>query len=141
MTQFQIRSFDFPNDYPAARTLWESAGAGVRVGRSDTLEEIGKKCQRDPDLFLVAEVNGKMVGTVIGGFDGRRGLVYHLAVDASFRGQGIGSALMDELEKRLKEKGCLKYYLLVTPENTEAMQFYEKRGWERMKPITYGKEI
>ena len=88
-----------------------------------TPEEILKKLQRDPDLFLVATHEGKIIGTVIGGFDGRRGLIYHLAVDKNYREQGIGSQLMDEVENRLREKGCIKSYLLVTKENESAMRF------------------
>ena len=79
---------------------------------------------------------------MIGGFDGRRGLIYHLAVDAAFRQHGIGSLLMQEVERRLKAKGCLKCYLLVTVENDSAMHFYEARAWERMDTIyTYAKEL
>ena len=74
--------------------------------RSDTPAEIEKKLTRDPDLFLVAEHDNKIIGTVIGGFDGRRGLLYHLAVDGSFRGQGIGTLLLSEVESRLRLKGC-----------------------------------
>jgi hypothetical protein len=76
----EIRTFSFPQDYPAVITLWETAGPGVHVGRSDAPDEIRKKLARDPDLFLLAEEDGKLVGSVIGGFDGRRGIVYHLAV-------------------------------------------------------------
>ena len=138
----QVREFHFPEDYPSARFLWENAGSGIHVRRSDEPEEIQKKLQRDPDLFLVAEAEGKMIGTVIGGFDGRRGIVYHLAVDADFRQHGVGSLLMDEVERRLKAKGCLKCYLMVTAENETAMRFYEKRGWEPMDAIyTYSKEF
>ena len=54
--------------------------------RSDTLDEISKKIIRDPNLFLVAEQKGVIIGAVIGGFDGRRGLVYHLAVAEKHRG-------------------------------------------------------
>jgi ribosomal protein S18 acetylase RimI-like enzyme len=137
-----LRQFLFPEDYPAARILWENAGSGIHVRRSDEPEEIQKKLQRDPDLFLVAESDGKMIGTVIGGFDGRRGLIYHLAVDAAFRQQGVGSLLMDEVEHRLKAKGCLKCYLMVTIENENAMRFYEAHGWERMEfAQTYAKEF
>ena len=54
---------------------------GVHVGRSDTPAEIEKKLARDPDLFLVAECEQQIIGSVIGGYDGRRGMIYHLAVD------------------------------------------------------------
>ena len=142
MTKILIREFRFPEDYPAARILWENAGSGVQLRRSDEPEEIQKKLQRDPDLFLVAELSGNLVGTVIGGFDGRRGMVYHLAVNHDLRKQGIGSLLMDELERRLQDKGCVKSYLLVTAENKHAMHFYEKHGWEHMNYVRlYGKDL
>lgn len=115
---------------------------GVHVGRSDTPAEIEKKLARDPDLFLVAEADGAMIGSVIGGYDGRRGLVYHLAVASEFRGRGIGSQLMDELEARLRAKGCLKCYLLVTTDNPEAEIYYQQRGWQHMDSVRlYGKEL
>ncbi len=138
----QIREFSYPEDYPAARTLWENAGPGIHFRRSDEPEEIEKKLVRDPDLFLIAELDGKLVGTVIGGFDGRRGLIYHLAVDASVREQGIGALLMEEVEKRLIAKGCIRSYLLVTTDNDRAMHFYEARGWSRMDTVfVYGKDL
>ncbi len=142
MSAVRLREFHYPEDYPAVRLLWENAGTGIQLRRSDDLQEIHKKLQRDPDLFLIAEEDGKMVGTVLGGFDGRRGMVYHLAVVGVYRQQGIGELLMDELEQRLKAKGCIRCYLLVTIENESAMRFYEKRGWERMSNVnTYGKDL
>ncbi len=114
----------------------------MKVSRSDTPEEIQKKLQRDPDLFLVAEQDGHIVGSVIGGFDGRRGMVYHLAVAREYRGQGLGSQLMDELEARLRRKGCRRAYLMVVDDNQNAMQFYEKRNWKEMENIrSYGKNL
>lgn len=141
-TTFQIRVFRFPEDYPAVYQLWSQAGPGIHLRRSDQLEEIAKKLLRDPDLFLVAEEQGKIIGSVLGGFDGRRGMVYHLAVAVSHRRRGIGSALMKELEDRLRRKGCIRYYLLVTRDNLEAMRFYESHGWHRMEDLyVFGKDI
>ena len=131
----QIREYCFPEDYPQVENLWASMEKGISLGRSDTPNEIQKKLTRDPDLFILAEENGQIVGTVIGGFDGRRGLIYHLAVDASSRGRGIGSRLMDEIEARLRSKGCLRCYLLVKMDNPEGMQYYENHGWERMNYV------
>jgi ribosomal protein S18 acetylase RimI-like enzyme len=137
-----IREFLFPDDYDGAVKLWDAMEVGVQVGRSDTPEEIQKKLQRDPDLFLVAELNGQIVGTIIGGYDGRRGMVYHLAVQAGVRGQGIGTLLLDRVEKRLQEKGCKKCYLLITADNENAAQFYEQRDWREMKTDrVFGKEF
>ena len=138
----QLREFHFPEDYETVRSLWASIEKGVRIGRSDTPEEIQKKLTRDPDLFLVAEQEAQIVGAVIGGYDGRRGLIYHLAVAGSVRGQGIGTLLLNEVEARLRQKGCLKCYLLVTLDNEEAMHYYAGRGWQPMQDIRlYGKEL
>ncbi len=142
MPAVSIREFRYPEDYQAALVLWQGIERGIHLGRSDAPAEIEKKFQHNPDLFLIAEADGKMIGTVIGGFDGRRGLIYHLAVDASFRGRGIGSRLMDEVESRLRSRGCLKCYLLVTTDNEEAMLYYERHGWEHMDHVKlYGKEL
>jgi ribosomal protein S18 acetylase RimI-like enzyme len=138
----KIREFHFPSDYESVYQLWRSIEKGVHVGRSDTLAEIEKKIARDPDLFIVAESDRAIIGSVIGGFDGRRGLIYHLAVAESFRGMGIGSRLMDEVELRLRAKGCLKCYLLVTSDNPEAEGYYQHRGWQSMDTIhLFGKEL
>ncbi len=137
-----IREFSYPEDFPEVRQLWENAGPGIQLRKSDEPEEIEKKVRRDPDLFLVAINEGKIVGTVIGGFDGRRGLIYHLAVTRELREAGIGRMLMEEVEKRMKNKGCNRSYLLVTRDNEYAMRFYENLGWSRMDNLyIYGKEL
>ncbi len=136
-----LRQFRYPEDYQAVYDLWAHAGPGIHLRRSDEPEEIEKKLRRDPDLFIVAELGGRIVGAVLGGFDGRRGMMYHLAVDASLRGCGIGEALMIALEERLRAKGCIRYYLLVTTDNDEAIRFYERRGWERLDLFVYGKNL
>jgi ribosomal protein S18 acetylase RimI-like enzyme len=136
-----IRAFVYPDDFPAVYALWENAGPGIHLRRSDQPREIEKKLRRDPDLFLVAEVDGWIVGSVLGGFDGRRGMMYHLAVDPSHRQNGIGALLMDEMERRLRDRGCIRYYLLVTQDNEAAIRFYEGRGWKRMELFAYGKDL
>jgi ribosomal protein S18 acetylase RimI-like enzyme len=141
MTGIILRQFRFPEDYDVVLTLWQNAGEGIGVGQSDQPAEIEKKFRHAPDLFLLAESGSRIVGSVIGGFDGRRGMVYHLAVDEAFRGQGIGNLLMDEVEARLKEKGCRKAYLLVKQGNSAA-EMYEKRGWGEMTNVRlFGKNL
>ena len=138
----QIREFRFPEDFPQVENLWASMEKGVHLGRSDTPGEIQKKLARDPDLFLVAEEDEQIIGTIIGGFDGRRGMLYHLAVSASFRRRGIGSRLMDEVESRLRAKGCIRCYLMVTAENADGMRYYERHGWEQMETVMpYAKNL
>jgi ribosomal protein S18 acetylase RimI-like enzyme len=136
-----LRQFDYDQDYLAVIDLWKNAGPGIHVRRSDEPLEILKKIQRDPDLFLVVDYAGQIIGTVMGGFDGRRGMMYHLAVAQQHRKQGIGLALMEALEQRLKAKGCIKYYLLVTKDNLDAIRFYENHGWNLMDLHIYGKDL
>lgn len=137
-----LREFSFADDYGQVLDLWKTIEKGINVGRSDLPEEIQKKLQRDPDLFLVAEQTGKIVGTIIGGFDGRRGMIYHLAVKKDLRGQGIGAMLLTEVEKRLQARGCIKCLLHVFADNTEAVQFYRSRGWhEQTEDVVFAKEF
>ena len=139
--EISLRVFRFEQDYPAVIDLWNRSGPGVQVRKSDQAEEIKKKLERDPDLFIVAEHQGQVVGTVLGGFDGRRGMIYHLAVEPAFRVHGVGGQLMREVESRLAKKGCLRAYLMVTLENEEVIPFYEKRGWQEMPMHLFGKNL
>jgi ribosomal protein S18 acetylase RimI-like enzyme len=127
----RIRQFAIA-DYDAVFTFWQSIGQGLGIGPSDTREEIAKKVERDPDLFLLAEDESVIVATVIGGFDGRRGLIYHLAVAPGHRGKGLGRRMMAEVEARLAAKGCRKCYLLVRNETKDVIAFYEAQGWSDM---------
>jgi ribosomal protein S18 acetylase RimI-like enzyme len=137
----RLREFDLERDYDAVLALWRSAGPGLGVGRSDTREELAKKLRRDPDLFLVAESGGDLIGSVIGGFDGRRGVIYHLAVAAGHRRQGLGRALMREVEARLRNRGCRRSYLMVRRGNPDALQFYAALGWAELDLHILAKDL
>ena len=141
MEAINIREFRFPDDYSKVIGIWEKIEKGVRVGVSDAPDEIKKKLRRDPELFLVAEKNGDLIGTIIGGFDGRRGFIYHVAVIASCRGQGIGLRLTEEVENRLRAKGCIRCHLLVNNDNLEARGFYENQGWKALDDTPFAKDL
>ena len=137
----RIREFTM-NDYDAVYALWRDAGEGVRLRPSDERDEIVKKLARDPDLFLVAEHEDALVGVVMGAWDGRRGWLHHLAIRADYRRHGIASALLDEVERRLAAKGCLKVNLLVSRKSSGARRLYERRGYTEMTPyLAMGKEL
>lgn len=136
-----LRTFDYERDYEAVLALWRRAGPGVHVGRSDSPDELRKKLARDPELFVVVEAAGNVVGSVIGGFDGRRGMVYHLAVAPEYRNQGLGKALMAEVEARLAALGCLRSYLMVAADNPQALDFYARLGWGEMDTHLLGKDL
>jgi len=140
-SQWTIREFRFPEDYETCAELWKNAGGGVKFCPSDTYEEIQKKVGYAPDLFLVAESDVQIIATIIGGFDGRRGMIYHLAVDSAWRGKGLASQLLAEMEARLVARGCKKMYLMVNPEHPDLIDFYSQKGWNKMDVIIAAKEI
>lgn len=136
-----ITEFSCDRDLEAVLNLWQNAGDGIQLRESDRPEEIMKKLERDPDLFLVARSGEELIGAVMGAYDGRRGHIYHLALIEHFRRKGIARMLMDEVERRLRDKGCLRITLLVTPENKSAIDFYQSLGYEIMKALPYGKNL
>jgi ribosomal protein S18 acetylase RimI-like enzyme len=136
-----IRQFIYDRDLESVLTLWKNSFPQIRMSPSDDPKEIRKKLERDADLFLIAEEDDQLIGAVMGGFDGRRGLIYHLAVEPSRRREGVGRILMERIEDRLRDKGCLKYYLLVTKVNQETIGLYEGLGCEVMDLFIMGKVI
>ena len=122
----RIRHFTM-EDYPRVRTLWQVCH--LLLGEHDSREQIERKLERDPDLFLVAEENQAILGVVMGTWDGRCGWVWSQAVDPVCRRTGIGRRLMDELERRLREKGALEIMLFVDRDSLEAQDFYEASGF------------
>jgi ribosomal protein S18 acetylase RimI-like enzyme len=127
LPKVQIHEFQI-NDYNMVFELWEEAGLVIRPG--DDLRGARMKLQRDPDLFLLARLEGEIVGCIIGGWDGRRGWVYHLAVKPSHQRQGIATALLSEVEKRLVEKGAKKINAQIYQSNTKSLEFFKARGYD-----------
>jgi len=123
----KIREFKI-DDYSIVRDLWQTAGLILRPG--DELEDVKLKLQRDPDLFLVAEQDDRLVGSVIGGWDGRRGWIYHLAVVPEHQRKGIGVGLVQEVEKRLVAKGATKVNAQVYKWNEKSSEFFKAIGYE-----------
>lgn len=130
--EVRIRRY-LPSDYASVVELWRASG--IHISPSDAPREIERTRRRDPDLFLVAEFGSQIVGAVLGRFDGRRGWINHLAVDAASRHRGLGGRLMAEAERRLLLKGCAKVNLHVTPENEGASAFYQRIGYARRDMI------
>ncbi|MYB47962.1 MAG: GNAT family acetyltransferase [Dehalococcoidia bacterium] len=108
---------------------------------SDPYISIERKTSRDPDLFMVAVADGRIIGTVMGGYDGHRGWVYSLAVDEARRHSGIGSALVERIEQSLKAIGCLKVNLQVVGSNSSVVDFYKRLGFSVEDRISMGKRL
>jgi ribosomal protein S18 acetylase RimI-like enzyme len=128
----KIREFKI-DDYFPVRSLWQIAGLILRPG--DKLEDVKLKLQRDPDLFLVAEHEGEIVGNVIGGWDGRRGWIYHLAVKPEHQRKGIGVGLVREVEKRLVAKGAKKVNAQVYKSNERSSAFFRALGYKEQADL------
>jgi len=139
MSQIRIREFRV-EEYNAVYELWKRAGLIIRPG--DDLNGIKVKLDRDPDLFLIAEDSGALVGCVLGAWDGRRGWINHLAVDPSHQRKGVGSALIIELEKRLRQKGAKKVNAQIYKWNQKSLDFFKATGYDAQTDlIMIGKEM
>lgn len=104
-------------------------------------EDIERKLEVQPELFLVAEDGGEIVGTAMAGYDGHRGWVYYVAVSSDQRRKGIGKALMAKIEHDLAKMGCPKLNLQVRGSNTHAVEFYKRLGYVVENRISMSKRL
>src|SRR5262245_43060367 len=118
-----------PEEAEAVLLLWRQAGATPSL--TDTPEELRRTISDSPALVLVAEVEGRIVGSVIGGFDGWRAHFYRLAVHPDYRRRGIARSLVAEVERRWAERGIRRLSALVEREHPWAVAFWEAAGYSR----------
>ena len=104
-------------------------------------EVIRRKLDLQPDLLLVGTLGTRLVATVVAGYDGHRGWIYHLAVAPDCRRRGLGARMMQEAEARLRTLGCPKINLQVFPANRAVVAFYERVGFAVEDRISMGKRI
>jgi len=127
-------------DEAAVAALWREifpAAPAHNVPEAD----IWRKLSVQRELFVVAELDGEVAGTVMAGFDGHRGWVYYLAVSPRHRKHGIGKALMDRVEADLVAMGCPKLNLQVRADNIGAVAFYRKLGFDVEERVSMGKRL
>jgi ribosomal protein S18 acetylase RimI-like enzyme len=135
----QIRPFR-ESDAGAVIALWKSV-FGYTTAHNDPERALRAKLALDPELLLVAADEGRVVGTIMGGYDGHRGWIYSLAVDPDRRRQGIGTALVRAVEQALTARGCMKINLQVLPTNAQTVAFYEFVGYRVEERISMGKVL
>lgn len=128
------------SDEQAVTRLWSEVLPNT-APHHDAATSLKQKLSHDRELILVATIEQQIVGAVMGGFDGHRGWIYSLAVDAAHRRQGIGAALVRQMEALLRERGCLKLNLQVRASNAQVIAFYEELGFEVERNISMGKRL
>jgi putative acetyltransferase len=128
MDNYTLRSLTL-SDYDAVYALWQKT-EGMGLGDSDTREAIAAFLERNPGLSAVAcAPDGRIVGTVLCGHDGRRGYLHHLAVVHAHRKQGIGKTLVDECLAKLAALKIQKVNLFLFASHTEGRTFWLRQGW------------
>ena len=126
-------------DEEAVVALWRACDL-VRPW-NDPRKDIRRKLRVNPEWFLVGELGGRLVGTVMAGYEGHRGWINYLAVAPGRRRAGLGRALMAEAERLLRAAGCAKINLQVRTANTAVIAFYERIGYRRDDCVSLGKRL
>ena len=119
--------------------LWTAAGSGPSV--TDTAEHLRMLTEKNGDLFLVAERQGRLVGSIIGGWDYWRGHIYRLAVDPEFRRRGLARRLTAEIERRLRARGAIRIYALAATKQEMGMKFWEAEGYAESRDLPYVRNL
>ncbi len=117
------------DDYSAALQLWRRV-EGLEIAEGDDRESVAQFLVRNPGLSRVAVDGSAVIGVVLCGHDGRRGHIYHLAVDPAYRGCGLGKRLVDECLERLLTAGVVRAIILVADNNFGGAEFWKRAGWE-----------
>ena len=124
-------------DYERVYELWMSCvGMGLN-NLDDSKDGIEQFLLRNPATCFVAEEDGGIVGVILAGNDGRRGYIYHTAVNPAFRNQGIGAALVESAMEALQALGINKVALVVFSKNKDGNDFWEKRGFTTRGDLVY----
>lgn len=133
-----IRGFQ-PSDEPAVIALWQACDL-IRPWNNPQLD-IQRKLAVQPAMFLVAEADQRVMGTVMAGYEGHRGWINYLAVSPTKRLQGVGRQLMQAAESALKSAGCPKINLQVRDGNDAVLAFYERLGYGVDPVVSLGKRL
>ena len=129
--QIQTREFRI-DDYEAAIALWKKV-EGLDVAEGDDRETVRRFLERNPGLSRIATDKSTVVGAVLCGHDGRRGYIYHLAVDPAYGRRGIGRGLIHECLAGLKHAGLERANILVAKDNPRGRDFWKSCCWEDLE--------
>jgi len=116
------------DDYLGAIQLWQSL-PGLGLSSADQQDAIARFLEKNPNTCFIATDGEKVIGTVLGGSDGRRGYLYHLAVQEEYQRLGLGRRLSEACLAALKSEGLQKCHIFVISSNLEGLRFWERLGW------------
>ena len=127
------------NDYDAIFELWNSTEQSRRALNpvDDTREGIDRYLKRNPDTCFAAVTDDKIVGVILTGHDGRRGIIHHMCVHPDYRRRGIAGHLVSLAEDALKKEGIQKVFGLVFKDNDTANTFWEQQGYSIRTNLNY----
>jgi ribosomal protein S18 acetylase RimI-like enzyme len=131
-----IREFA-PADYDRVMEIWTAGRLPVKPQGRDSRAQIEKQVRQRNVMFLVAEADGRVIGTVLATHDGRKGWINRLAVDVSRRRRGLGRRLVLEAERRLAKAGLEIFACLIEEENAVSMAVFESLGYKKHPEIIY----
>ena len=138
--EMMVRGYDDALDRSQVVALW-NAVFGYEAAHNSPGLAIDRKLAVQDDLFLVALVDGKVIGTTMAGYDGHRGWIYSVAVDPAHRKKGTGTRLVREAERALSRSGCVKINLQILEGNAEVTAFYSSLGYVTEPRINMGKRL
>jgi ribosomal protein S18 acetylase RimI-like enzyme len=119
--------------------LWDCCG--LLRSWNDPRKDIARKLKVQRELFLVGEIDARLVAVVMAGYEGHRGWVNYLAVEPERQGQGIGRRMMEAVERGLAERGCPKVQLQIRRGNLGVVEFYRALGYAEDEVVSMGKRI
>jgi len=124
------------NDYEQAYDLWVKCGNGLN-DKDDSKEDIEKYLKRNPDTSFVATCDDMVIGVLLCGHDGRRGIIQHACVSPDYRRYGIGAKLVELGLEALKKEGINKVLLVAFKKNEGGNAFWEKMGFTLREDLNY----
>ena len=134
----KIRTFR-EGDRKAVIDLWEICG--LTRAWNDPQKDVDRKISFQLELFLVGELDDKVIASAMAGYDGHRGSVFYLAVDPDFQSKGYGKKIMGEVEAKLQSLGCPKINIVIRTSNREVQKFYRNLGYSTDEVVSVGKRL
>ena len=119
------------SDYDAALELWQRV-EGLEIAEGDEREGVSHFLARNPGLSRVATDGAAIIGVALCGNDGRRGYIYHLAVDPAYQGCGLGKRLLNECLAGLRRTAVKRTLIMVAEDNARGREFWKRCGWEEI---------